>query len=451
MKLDWLKRSLPRGLYGRAALILVVPVVVLVVVVSLVFIQRHFEDVTQQLTRGIVLELSEVVEVLEASPDMASGLVAMQPFVTTLGIGVRPAETIRSGDRRVFYDVSGRTVIDTLRRGLPGVRSVDLAQSSRKVIVQIDTARGTIETDIDRRRASASNPHQFLVLMATIGVLMTGIAFVYLRNQLRPITQLADAAEAFGKGRVVRYKPSGALEVRAAGRAFLDMRSRIERQIEQRTMMLSGVSHDLRTPLTRLKLALSMQPESAEVDDMQRDVAEMEGLIEAFLDFARSDQGEDPEPADPVELARDVVARTARGGGAVTFVDSDADGDGDAISELVAERLVPLRKHSVDRAVSNLVGNALRYGQSAEVSVEMRPGSVCFCVEDDGPGIPEADRIRAMMPFTRLDSARNQDRGSGVGLGLSIARDIARRHGGALRLSESERLGGLRAELVLAR
>ncbi|PRY21398.1 two-component system osmolarity sensor histidine kinase EnvZ [Aliiruegeria haliotis] len=439
MDFSWLKRSMPRGLYGRAALILIVPVVVLVVVVSMVFIQRHFEDVTQQLTTGLVLEMREVIEQIEEEPDLAAGLVAVDPLIQTLGLEAGPADTLLQGDRRVFYDVSGRIVIDTLRRGLTDVIAVDLLSSSRSVRLQVGTRLGPIDVKIERKRASASNPHQFLVLMASIGFLMTGIAFLYLRNQLRPITRLADAAEAFGKGQVMRYKPSGALEVRAAGRAFLDMRGRIERQIEQRTMMLSGVSHDMRTPLTRMKLSLSMMEPGPEVEELERDVADMEGLIDAFLDFARSDQLGDPEPVVPAEIAQTVVDKAVRGGGDVVMEVGEA-----------ARELAVLRVQAVERALANLVGNALRYGNRAEVHVRRTTKAVIFTVEDDGPGIPPEDREKAMQPFVRLDEARNQDRGSGVGLGLSIAGDIARRHGGMLRLETGERLGGLRAELVLA-
>ncbi|MDV7144377.1 ATP-binding protein [Tropicimonas sp. TH_r6] len=440
MNLDWLKRYMPRGLYGRAALILIVPVAVLVLVVSLIFIQRHFEDVTRQLTHGVVLELREVIELIEAQPDLDAGLAASRSLTDTLGMTVHTAAEPLSGDRRVFYDVSGREVIDTLRDGLDGVRAVDLRSSSRHVRVQIGTERGPIDVSFRRQRASASNPHQFIVLMATIGMFMTGIAFLYLRNQLRPITRMADAAEAFGKGRVVHYKPSGALEVRSAGRAFLDMRGRILRQIEQRTLMLSGVSHDLRTPLTRMKLTLSMLSDEAEADELRRDVEEMEQLIGAFLDFARSDQLEDPEPVEPVALAREVVEKAARHGGDVTLWQTPA-----------AEETVILRRAAIERALGNLVGNAQRYADRALVSVEMRERQVIFCVEDDGPGIPEDLRDEAMKPFSRLDPARNQDRGSGVGLGLAIAHDIARRHGGNLRLGESAEMGGLKVELVLAR
>lgn len=440
MEFEWLKRSMPRGLYGRAALILILPILVLVVVVSLVFFQRHFEDVTQQLTRGIVLELREVVEQLETEADLTSGLIAVAPLADTLVMKVEAAAEPRSGDSRVFYDASGRMVIDTLRDGLHGIRAVDLRTSSRKVFVQLETRHGPIDVTINRTRASASNPHQLMVLMLTIAALMTGIAYLYLRNQLRPITRLAEAAEAFGKGRVVRYKPSGALEVRAAGRAFLDMRARIDRHIEQRTLMLSGVSHDLRTPLTRMKLALSMMPPGPDVDDMTRDVEEMQHLISAFLDFARSDKLDDPQPLVPAELAERVAENARRAGGDVRLELGEGTDDP-----------VILRRQAVERAVGNLLGNALRYGKHARLTVSRTGRTIVFGVEDDGPGIPPDRREEAMQPFSRLDLARNQDRGSGVGLGLAIARDIARQHGGTLRLGDSAELGGLKAELVLAR
>jgi two-component system osmolarity sensor histidine kinase EnvZ len=242
-------------------------------------------------------------------------------------------------------------------------------------------------------------------------------------------------------GRNLPYKPSGADEVRAAGRAFLAMRDRIERQIEQRTLLLSGVSHDLRTPLTRLKLELSLLPEEVETAAMAQDLDEMSALIDAFLDFARGSSTEVPAPQAPAEVARTAVAKAARAGGRVRLLPTPPE----------AEAAVPMRPAAVERALGNLVGNALRYAGMAEVSVALAPGEVRFTVEDDGPGIPAESRERAAEPFVRLDAARNQDRGSGVGLGLAIARDVARSHGGRLDLGESTRLGGLAATLVIAR
>jgi two-component system osmolarity sensor histidine kinase EnvZ len=285
---------------------------------------------------------------------------------------------------------------------------------------------------------SASNPHQLLVNMVFFAGIMTVIAYLYLRNQLRPITRLARAAEAFGRGRHMDYRPAGAVEVRAAGNAFVDMRNRIERQIEQRTLMLSGVSHDLRTPLTRLKLALSMLDEE-ERAPMAQDVEDMERLINEFLAFARGAQEGEPEPVDPVALVRQVVEDFQRGGKDVTLAMTEGAGE------------VLLRPGGIRRAVENLVGNAVRYGTRAEVSVLLTAKSLRIRVEDDGPGIPEAQREEALKPFARLDEARNQNLGTGVGLGLSIAMDIARAHGGTLRLGHSDRLGGLQADIVIGR
>jgi two-component system, OmpR family, osmolarity sensor histidine kinase EnvZ len=254
---------------------------------------------------------------------------------------------------------------------------------------------------------------------------------------LRPITRLAAAAEDFGKGRTVPYRPRGALEVRAAGRAFLDMRARIERQIEQRTLMLSGVSHDLRTPLTRLRLGLSLMPEDAETAALQADVRQMERMVDEFLAFVRGDAMEGSEPTDAVTLVRGVVERAGTG---VTFAGVTG-----------MDEPVEMRPQAVARAVENLVSNAQRYGKAVEVRLEFQDHSLRVTVEDDGPGIPEMQRDEAVRPFTRLGEERDPNRGGGVGLGLSIASDIALSHGGSLRLSDSQRLGGLRVELVIAR
>ena len=274
--------------------------------------------------------------------------------------------------------------------------------------------------------------------MIFFGVLMTVISYFYLRNQLRPITRLAQAAEAFGRGRNLPYRPAGAVEVRAAGGAFLDMRARIERQIEQRTLMLSGVSHDLRTPLTRLRLGLAMLDEE-EAEPMLRDVEDMQRLLDGFLAFARGVHEGEAEPVDPIALVRQIVEDAQRNQFDVT------------LSEVSGEGEINLRGGSIRRAVENLISNAVRYGSRAEVSVVLTEKSLRIRVEDDGPGIPAESREEAIKPFTRLEPARNQNRGTGVGLGLSIVLDVARAHGGTLRLGQSDRLGGLQADIVIAR
>lgn len=436
---QWLKQIMPRGLYGRAALILILPIVTIQLVVSIAFIQRYYEDVTRQMTENLVQDIRLVVNRAEAAPDLAAAQAEIAGLAPTLELEVTLPAAARSGDERVFYDLSGRIVIASLRAAFPGVRAVDLADL-RTVRITMATGKGGLQVDLPRRRVSASNPHQLLVLMLLTGLLMTAIAYAFLRNQLRPIRRLAAAAEAFGKGRVTAYRPVGALEVRAAGNAFLDMRSRIERQMEQRTLLLSGVSHDLRTPLTRLKLGLSMLDDDAEARALRRDVEEMEELLNSFLNFVREDaREEEAQLIDPVPLTRTIVEDARRGGQNVRL--GTVEGNGKA----------RLRETAVRRALANLIGNAVRYGTKAELSLAISDRAVRFTVEDDGPGIARDRREEAMQPFTRLDSARDPNRGGGVGLGLAITADIARSHGGSLRLGDSQKLGGLRADLVLAR
>lgn len=432
---------LPRSLFGRAALILIVPIVTIQLVVSITFIQRHFERVTRQMTTGVAAEIGMLLAQVEAAPSAPDAVARATPLAEALEIvlALPAGGAAPEGDLRGFWDLTGVVVISTLREALPALHPVDLQSRNGEVLLRHPSRFGDVELIIDRRRMSASNPHQLLVLMIVTSVLMTMIAFLFLSNQLRPIKRLADAAEAFGKGRNIPYKPRGAIEVRAAGHAFLDMRARIERQIEQRTQMLSGVSHDLRTPMTRLRLGLSMLPEDDDTAALLADVADMERLVDEFLSFARGDALEAAEDTDPVLLAMRLVENAQRAGQPVTLHHTDGQGR------------VRLRPQAVSRALENLIGNAVRFGTRAEVSVIVTERALRLVVEDDGPGIPKDRRDEALHPFTRLDEARDPNKGGGVGLGLTIAADIARSHGGTLRLGDSDRLGGLKAELVLAR
>ena len=434
MSLAWLNNSMPRGLYGRAALILILPVVFVQLVVSIAFIQRHFEDVTTQMTQTLLRELELVWTAVDGAQTQEDALERLAPFTPVLKIDVR-FEDPPAADRLRWYDFTGRVMIRTVEERVPEINRF-LLPDNDIVVVYADTSLGPVRIAVDRDRVSADNPHQLLVTMVFFGALMTVISYIYLRNQLRPITKLAAAAQAFGRGRHVPYTPRGAIEVRAAGTAFVDMRARIERQIEQRTMMLSGVSHDLRTPLTRLKLGLSMMDEE-EAEPLLRDVDEMQRLLDEFLNFAKGAAEGDTEEVNPATLVRDAVDDAQRAGEDVTL--GSVDGEGQAI----------LRPLPVRRALDNLIGNAVRYGTRAQVSMAITDKSLRFRVEDDGPGIPEDKRAEALKPFARLDPARNQNQGSGVGLGLAIASDIARAHGGMLRLGQSETLGGLQADIVI--
>ncbi len=440
MNFSWLKRYVPRGLYGRAALILLLPVITIQIVVSVIFVQRHFEDVTFQMTRNLALDLGLVQQEINRTETPEKARAKIAQFAVPLQLTFElPVENWPEANQRRFFDLSGRIVFRVLASDIPTVKVVDLLSDRRAVILWMQTRHGMARVKLSRNQVSASNPHQFFVLMVFVGALMTFIAFIFLRNQLRPIKRLARAAEAFGRGRNVEYRPAGAIEVRSAGSAFLDMRARIERQIEQRTLMLSGVSHDLRTPLTRLRLGLSMLDEQVDTADLERDITDMEQLLDAFLAFARDDALDDPTAVDPIELVQGIVEKSVRAGGSVSF------------EKGINQGLALIRPMAIERAVENLIGNGLRYGTSVLVSLSQSEKIVKITVEDDGPGIAENLREEALKPFARLDNARNQDRGSGVGLGLSISNDIARRHGGSLRLGQSTQMGGLQVDLIIPR
>ncbi|MCV6824597.1 MULTISPECIES: ATP-binding protein [Halocynthiibacter] len=438
----WLKKFTPRGIYARASLILLLPIVVIQIVVSIIFVQRLYDDVTAQMTNNLSYELRYVVERINEAESEAEAVGVAQDLSQEFGLSILFRDDEEAATSRSFVDLSGRSIIATLEEQFPEGVEVNLSRSWRRVLLWLPTDHGQIRVVFQRSRVSARNPHQLLVLTLSTSILLAIISFIFLRNQMRPIRRLAKASSAFGKGRVVPYRPSGALEVRAAGRAFLDMRHRIERHIEQRTMMLSGVSHDLRSPLTRFKLGLSMLEQSDDVKALEEDVNEMERLLDAFLEFARSDVGEEAVECALLPLVTASIADLRRGGGDVQLVE---------VRGIEETDMFMLRPVGVRRALDNLLMNALRYGGAAEVSITATERTLRISVEDPGPGIPKADREEALKPFSRLVPARNQNRGSGVGLGLAIAADVARTHGGALKLGRSERLGGLQADLILAR
>lgn len=438
------KTLLPRSLFGRALAILTVPMVVLQLVVGFVFFERHYQRVTEQLTRGVAHELRTALEQIETAPTPTERARRLAALAGPLGLALSLNEgaQVTPSLRREFTDFSGGALADTLRREIRRPLAIDLATDTHAARISVASPLGALEARVPRARLSVSNPHQLLVLMVFTALVLTTVAVLFLRNQVRPIRMLAEAAEAFGKGRSLPFRPAGAEEVRRAGAAFLSMRTRLERQIEQRTQMLSGVSHDLRTPLTRMALTLALLDDSEETRDLRQDVAQMGRMLDEFLTFARSDTLEESQPTDPFALAAEVAEDARRGGATITLAEPQAPPQ---------DALVQMRPVAVARALANLVGNAARHGSRVTLGVRLLPKTLDFVVEDDGPGIAPEDRTRATQPFTRLDAARNQDRGGSVGLGLTIAMDVARHHGGSLELGESPDLGGLRAILRLPR
>ena len=425
---------MPKRLYWRAAFILLFPVIFLQVIVSVVIIKRHFEGVTEQMTGTVASQIKLIATTVEAAEIDAA--IELSEALNMKLLAVESDKSIGTNSKR-FYDVSGIVVIRELYK-LKWVQNVDLLDDDY-VTVTLRLADMIFQLQFDRARVSASNPHQLIVNMVVFGAFFTLIAFMYLRNQLRPITRLAVAAEAFGRGQTVPYTASGAIEVKAAGNAFLEMRNRIERHIEQRTMILSGVSHDLRTPLTRLKLGISLL-DSDDKEPLERDLEEMRLMLDEFLTFAKAQDNEQSN----FELLT-----------VSSILDSLKDDYQRSNAKLqVANNITTgsylMRPSLIRRALDNIIGNALRYGTLANLKVTIDNEHINFIVEDDGPGIPAEMRPEALKPFSRLDPARNQDKGMGVGLGLPIASDIAQAHGGSLRLLKSDKYGGLRAEFKIA-
>ena len=328
-------------------------------------------------------------------------------------------------------NVLNRTLQETLRQPF----RIDFETLKRHVIVQVQLSNSVLQLIVSRKRLFSSTTYVFVIWMVGTSLILFGVATIFMRNQVKPIRRLAVAADNFGKGRdVTQFKPEGAREVRQAASAFLAMRERISRQISQRTDMLAGVSHDLRTPLTRMKLQLAMIQKTDGVDELNSDVEEMEHMLEGYLTFARGEGTETPRPSNVSTILNEAVAQAHRKSEAVNL-------------HTEGELIVPLRPQAFKRCMTNLIDNAIRYADHVTVRAGMRGKAIEITVDDDGPGIPEDQREEVFKSFYRIDNSRNSETG-GVGLGLTIARDVIRSHGGDIILSDSP-LSGLRARVRL--
>jgi two-component system osmolarity sensor histidine kinase EnvZ len=425
---------MPKGLYARSLIIVIAPIVILQSIVAYVFMERHWQLVTYRLSAAVTQDIAALIDVQKTYPQ-DRGYETLRRIARerlNLMVEILPPEPLPISGPRPFFDVLDAALSREIALQVGRPFWIDTVGNSALVEIRIQLEDNAIMKVFARRgMAYASNSHIFLVWMMIASLVLIGIAILFLRNQIRPIQALAAAAEDFGKGReVVGFRPRGASEVRAAALAFIEMRRRIERQIDQRTTMLAGVSHDLRTVLTRFKLELALLPEGPETEALHRDVDEMGRMVEGYLAFARGDSGEHPAPTDMEAFLTELAADAERSGHKVT-------------ASFHGEPIVTVRPDAFRRCLANLVGNAARYGDAIAIVGHRDHRWLTFTVDDDGPGIPADRREDVFKPFLRLDDARNVDEG-GSGLGLAIARDIARSHGGEITLADSP-LGGLRA------
>ncbi|QIB36052.1 ATP-binding protein [Ancylobacter pratisalsi] len=430
----WFNRVMPKGLYARSLIIIVTPMVILQSVLAFVFMERHYNAVTRRLSAAVSQDITALTDLAVTFPTQADRDKLKQIAQSAMGLTIDflPGEHLPPPGPKPFFSILDSHFTSELGKRLKRPFWTDTVGNSNLIEVRVQFDDMVMRIFARRSQAYLSNSHIFLVWMVGTSLVLLGVAIVFLRNQIKPIEALADAAIAFGKGRdVTGFRPRGAREVRGAALAFLEMRRRIERQIEQRTTMLAGVSHDMRTILTRFKLELALIGDSPDTEGLRKDVDELQSMLEAYLAFARDDTaGEAPAIADISRIIEDTRHNAERQGADVT-------------ARFEGEPMVMIRPDAFRRCLANLVGNARRHGKRIEITGTRDERWLTVIVDDDGPGIPAARREDVFRPFVRLDDARNQDAG-GSGLGLTIARDAARAHGGDVSLGESP-MGGLRA------
>jgi two-component system osmolarity sensor histidine kinase EnvZ len=429
----WLNSVMPKGLYARALLIIIAPMVILQSVVAFVFMERHWNVVTQRLSASVVQDIAALIDIYRGYPQDADRALIRRIAQERLGLVVDflPLTDMPPPGPKPFFSLLDQALSEELRKQIGRPYWIDTVGKSALLEIRVQLDNTVMRVFARRSAAYASNSEIFLLWMVGTSTVLLIVAIIFLRNQIKPILRLADAAESFGKGREVpNFRPRGAREVRRAAAAFIEMKTRIERAMEQRTAMLAGVSHDLRTILTRFKLELALIEGTPEVDAMKKDVDEMARMLEAYLAFARGDSGEIAAPTDMAAFLEELRSDAERQGHKATVV-------------FHGPPIVTVRPAAFKRCLANLVSNAARHAPSIAITGHRDHRYLTVTIDDDGPGIPVALREEVFKPFLRLDDARNQDEG-GTGLGLAIARDIARSHGGDITLGDSP-LAGLRA------
>ena len=443
-------RVVPRSLFSRSLLIVIMPLVILQLVLTYVFYERHWDKVTRTLAFSIAGEVGLLVELLEAAktPETRAKVLDLARKHFQFAVSLEP-----DGDLRAAAQTSGLQLPVRLDQRLEerfnealdrpfaiDTRSIDQPNEPKRIAVYVQLDHGVLRVLAPRKRIDSDTTRVFISWMFGLSLLLLALAVYFMARQIRPILRLARAMDKFGKGRDVGdFRLAGPTEIRRAGSAFNLMRKRILRHLGQRTEMLAAVSHDLRTPLTRMKLELAMLGEGraapGDLEDLRADVEEMARVVDGYLDFAR---GEGPETVEPVELGPFLQEVAERAG---------PPHDRRVAVELERPITLPLRPIAIRRCFANLVQNGLRYGSLVRIRAAAHNGQAWIAIDDDGPGIPENERDAVFKPFYRVDASRRPSTG-GVGLGLTIARDIVLGHGGDIELKDAPE-GGLRVLIRL--
>ncbi len=431
-----IKQFLPKSLLGRSLLIIVTPLVLLQIVSAIIFFEGHWDKVTLRLAKSVAGDTATIITLMRRFP-------GPEDREWIFHMAARQMEfRLQFDEGRILANKTPEPdgtleemLVESMKSVINKPFAIDTTSFERDVLLEVQLADGVLQVLTTRKRLFSSTTYVFVIWMVGTSLILFAVAMIFMRNQVKPIRRLAIAADDFGKGRAAEaFKLEGATEVRQAATAFIAMRDRIRRQIAQRTDMLSGVSHDLRTPLTRMKLQLEMLKPSEDTDALKQDIGEMERMLEGYLAFARGEGGEPPQSTDLSALLQDVATQARRRD---ARIDLHTEGRID----------VTIRANGFRRCITNLVENAMRYADHISIRAGVRGEAVEIVIDDDGPGIPEEQRMEVFRPFYRIESSRNQGTG-GVGLGLSIARDAIQGHGGEIKLEESP-MGGLRVWIRL--
>ena len=427
---------MPKTLLGRSLLIIVMPLVLLQLVSGVIFYETHWDTIALRLARSVAGDIGGVIDLISDKPDAKSKTQVFTIAADKFNLNMEfRAGALMSPGNKGENGLMEKMLTNAMNDYVQKPFTIDTISKKRYVIIEVQLLSGVLLTIAPKKRLFSSTAIVFVLWMVGTSLILFTIAMFFMRNQVRPIRRLAIAAENFGKGRdVSSFKPEGASEVRQAATAFLAMRDRITRQIRERTDMLAGVSHDLRTPLTRMRLEIEMLNNATGAKHLKTDITEMEHMLEGYLAFARGEGTEQPRQTDLTSIVDGVVAQARRNGGEIDYHSENS-------FEL------PLRQNAFKRSITNLIDNASRFAEHISIRIGLRDDAIEIIIDDDGPGISEEHRDDVFKPFFRIEGSRNQGTG-GIGLGMTIARDVIRSHGGELQLSTSP-IGGLRVLIRL--